>query len=642
MFLRGRMNTPSNPDFESLQQLLANAFAVQKSQINTQSLADIMRVQRLVESGKLNLDGAMRQIVVSARKVADASGAAIALVSGDHLTYCAGSGTSAVCIGWSVAASLTVAAGAGTNREILRVENSQTDTRIEADICRQFGANSLLILPIYLHGVVAGVLDVRFSEPHAFQDGEVRTYRLMAEQIETALCHPAQIEPAKNRVAELAPVPEPIPVPEPVEEVSPARVSFVALPDETFVPFADEEVIPPVDESLVLPPDFRMLPENEHSLYARCGAVMADMLELPVFKQFVWLANQLTQPVRYIRWTPRRRTAPLTSAGEMPSVPRRSAEHTAVRTSIPRQRVKPVTWPSRWRVSYVAAARELSNALSSSLRVTFLRTTALTQRAKNLTWPTRWRNFPLAAAAELSSTFRRSILRATMLRQRAKSLTWPSRWRNLSLGAAAELSSSFRRSVLRATKFGQHAKTLSLPIRWRRSSGAITGELSSFRKRSGLMMARLARRANNQVVLNPRRRLALETIAIVLAFAALVVFRGRVPAGSLESSTLSKSPTIQQQARPAELLPEKSEFAPKASPAASISESRHTSNALKRVQVGRNEVDYVADDVTVRVFIPKPTAKRRRTPDSRIAQFGDDVTVRYFAPPPTPARTTTR
>ena len=642
MFLRSRMNTSSHPDFESLQQLLANAFAVQESQINTQSLADIMRVQRLVESGKLNLDGAMRQIVDSARKVANASGAAIALVSGDHLTYRAGSGTSAVCIGWSVAASLTVAAGAGPNREILRVENSQTDTRIEADICRQLGASSLLMLPIYLHGVVAGVLDIRFSEPHAFQDGEVRTYRLMAEQIETALCHPAQIEPAENRVVKPA---------ESLEEVSSARVSFGALPDETLFPSADEEVIPPVDESLVLPPDFRMLPENEHSLYARCGALMADILDLPVFKQFVWLANQLTQPVRHIRWTPRRRSAPLTAAGEMPSVPRHTAEHTAehtaVRTSIPRQRVKTITWPSRWRVSYLAAARELSNALASSLRGTVLRTTALTQRAKNLTWPRRWRNFPLVAAAELSSTFRRSILRATMLRQRAKSFTWPTRWRNLSLVAAAELSSTFRRSFLRASKFAQHAKTRvrieqSLPIRWRRSSGAITAELSSFLKRSGLIMATLARRATNLVVLNPRRRLALETVAIVLAFAALVVYRGRVPAGSLESSTLSHSPAIEQQARPAEPLPEKSEFAAKPSPAAPINESRHTSNALKRVQVGKSEVDYVADDVTMRVFTPKPTAKRTRTPDGRIAQFGDDVTVRYFAPPPTPARTTTR
>src|ERR1700680_4923836 len=176
-----RMNIPSSFDRETLQQFLANAFAVQESRINTQSLSVLFRSQRAVASGKLTLDGAMRHVVESARNVADATGVAIALVEGDHLTYRAGSGSSAVCVGWRVTASLTVAADTRTNREILRVENAQTDRRIEADICRQFGANSLLMLPIYLDGAVAGVLDILFSEPHVFQDREVSTYRLLVE-----------------------------------------------------------------------------------------------------------------------------------------------------------------------------------------------------------------------------------------------------------------------------------------------------------------------------------------------------------------------------------------------------------------------------------------------------------------------------
>ena len=151
-----------------------------------------MEVQRSVASGKLDLDGAMAHIVESARNVANATGVAIALLKGDQLTYRAGSGSSAACTGRQVTASLTVSADAKTNCEILRVENAQTDTRIEADICRQFGASTLLILPIYHDRVLAGVLDVRFSEAHAFQDPEVRTYRLMAEQIEAALFHAAQ------------------------------------------------------------------------------------------------------------------------------------------------------------------------------------------------------------------------------------------------------------------------------------------------------------------------------------------------------------------------------------------------------------------------------------------------------------------
>lgn len=352
------MSNPPSLDRETLQQLLANAFAVQESRINTQSLSAIMEVQRSVASGKLDLDGAMAHIVESARNVANATGVAIALLKGDQLTYRAGSGSSAACTGRQVTASLTVSADAKTNCEILRVENAQTDTRIEADICRQFGASALLILPIYHDRVLAGVLDVRFSEAHAFQDPEVRTYRLMAEQIEAALFHAAQLEQKKNLAADLPPIPD------------------------TF-----EQITPP-DEALVPPPEFMMLPQNEHSLYARCVAVLADIMELPVFKQSALLATMLAL------------------------------------------RAKTRTWLNRWRTSTQAAARELSSVFKQ-------KAFSVTQRAKTLTWPNRWRTSAQAAAAQFSSVFKRTASSATMLTQRAKNLNWPTRRRNIALTAVA-------------------------------------------------------------------------------------------------------------------------------------------------------------------------------------------------------------
>ena len=546
-----RMNIPSSFDRETLQQFLANAFAVQESRINTQSLSDIMQVQRAVASGKLTLDGAMRHVVESARNVADATGVAIALVEGDHLTYRAGSGSSAVCVGWRVTASLTVAADTRTNREILRVENAQTDRRIEADICRQFGANSLLMLPIYLDGAVAGVLDILFSEPHVFQDREVSTYRLLAEQIEAALFQAPQPEHEENLAPELPPTPEAF------DQIAPADENLV-LPDESLV-LPDENCGPLADENFVPPPDFRMLPQNEHPLYIRCRAVLADVMHLPIFKQLAWIATMLPQRAKNMR-----RTRP---------------RHSLV--------------------------RPLAGKLSSAFRRSALIATTLTQRAKNPIWPTRWPSTSVVAARKLSSTLRRSALRASLLTRRAQNLSWPTRLRNSVLAAGRELSSVSGRSVLRATRLAQRAKNLS----W----------------------------------FNQRRRLALETVAIVLAFAVLIVFRGRGPAVSLESSTQSNSSAIDQPARPPKPLPGKSaSAAPGGFLAPSTKESRHAGTALKRVQVGRNEVDYVADDVTMRVFTNRPVVKRSLPRNSRVAQFGDDVTVRYFAPSSQSTRTASR
>jgi hypothetical protein len=346
-----------------------------------------------------------------------------------------------------VTASLIVSADPKTNREILRVENAQTDPRIEADICWQFGANSLLILPIYRDGAVAGVLDVRFREAHAFQDREVSTYRLMAEQIEAALFHAAHLEQKESLAPELPPIPE--------------AFAQIPLPDENFVP----------------PPEFTMLPENEHSLYARCGAVLADVKQFPVFKQSVSLA------------------------------------------------------------------------------------TTIAQRAKELRWPGGWRSPAPAAARELTSAFKRSAVLATMLAQRARNLSWPNR--RLSMALA---------------------------------------------------------------------------VAVVLAFTALIAYRGRGPAKPLESSTLPTPTAIHQQAHLPKPLPGKSASAAQSA----LKETAPARTALKRVRVGPSEVDYVANDVTMRVFTNQPAAKRRHPPDSRVAQFGDDVTVRYFTPPPPSPRAASR
>lgn len=202
------MNTHSNLDREIFQQLLASVFAVQESRMDSQSLSAIMEMQRLVAGGKLDVDGAMHLIVEAAKNVANASGVAVGLLKGGQLIYRAGSGSAVINVGRQVTASLTVTASTKTNREILRVENAQTDTRIEAAICRQFGASSLLILPIYHEQILAGVLEILFSEPHAFQDREVRTYRLMAEQIEAALSQAAQFQAETKVKGELPAAPQ--------------------------------------------------------------------------------------------------------------------------------------------------------------------------------------------------------------------------------------------------------------------------------------------------------------------------------------------------------------------------------------------------------------------------------------------------
>jgi len=164
-----------------------------------------------------------------------------------------------------VMATLSVPADIVASREILRVENSQTDVRIEAAICRQFGAKSLIILLIYHNGAAAGVLEVFFSEAHAFQDSEVRTYLLMAGVIGEAMSHAAQLEQRKNLTVEVP-----------------------------TTPHATEQIIPQSEESLneggSVP-----VPANKRAIYQRCKAAMAVARELPLLRRPALLAAMILQ-----------------------------------------------------------------------------------------------------------------------------------------------------------------------------------------------------------------------------------------------------------------------------------------------------------------------------------------------------------
>lgn len=240
------MAAPSTLDPESFERLLSNAFTVQEIGVDAESFAAIVELRRAIATDEADVDGAMDMIAARARGVANATGIAIGLLSGDELVYRAGSGSGVRYVGQHVAATLCVSTHNAASDEILRVENAQSDRRIEATICRQFGAASLLILPIYQDGTMAGVLDVLFHEAHAFQPREVLSYRLMAVLVGEVMSYAARPEREKALAADLSTMQQSVRATEPQIEESlndHASVPILATTDRakdqprgTFIP----------------------------------------------------------------------------------------------------------------------------------------------------------------------------------------------------------------------------------------------------------------------------------------------------------------------------------------------------------------------------------------------------------------------
>ncbi|MBV8893296.1 MAG: GAF domain-containing protein [Acidobacteria bacterium] len=186
------MGVHSSLDFESFHSLLASAFVVQEALSDFGLRSSTLDILRLIRAREIDVTNAMHRVADRARNVGNASGVAVAVLNGDRLVYRAGSGSAASYVGQHLMATLSVSAKPET--EILRVEDAQTDSRIGGAICRQFGARSLLILPIYHARRLAGILEVFFSAPHLFQDREVCAYQLLARVVGEAIAHDALVE----------------------------------------------------------------------------------------------------------------------------------------------------------------------------------------------------------------------------------------------------------------------------------------------------------------------------------------------------------------------------------------------------------------------------------------------------------------
>lgn len=177
----------NSSDRDVFQNLLESAFTVQQSGMACRSLSAIMKVQRFVRSSQATLASSMKLVVESVALIANADGVAIAMLRAGALVYQVGIGTAADCEGTSLAAVLTASNEQSHRCEILRVENPEVDSRVGAEICRQFNCNALLLLPIHRGQAIVGVLDIRFRRMHVFGSEELRTYRLMSGVLEEVL-----------------------------------------------------------------------------------------------------------------------------------------------------------------------------------------------------------------------------------------------------------------------------------------------------------------------------------------------------------------------------------------------------------------------------------------------------------------------
>jgi hypothetical protein len=123
---------------------------------------------------------ALKLIAQQALKVAKADGTAIATSHGQSVDCCARAGSLAPPLGTAINTRSGLSNECLRNGEVVRCDDTETDTRADVNNCRQAGIRSVLVVPLRRHEKVIGVFAVFSRRRAAFGDWETSLLQLLA------------------------------------------------------------------------------------------------------------------------------------------------------------------------------------------------------------------------------------------------------------------------------------------------------------------------------------------------------------------------------------------------------------------------------------------------------------------------------
>ena len=236
-------------DESSFQQLLAAAYVVQQHNDNLWAkipqldtamvLSEIAEMQAMAQTGKLDLSVAGKLITERLLMMVGATGVSLSLVNDGYLDCVAESGVPAKVSGSSLASHSLVATERLKAGEVFESADARADIRLDFTMCNGLGVGSLVAAPVIRFGLPAGLIEVRWARPRAFDETGLFACRLMASLVEGML---ERIAPPPERVSANTPETK---APEKSAAVSEARAEAVAVAPVPAAFFATEVATEP-------------------------------------------------------------------------------------------------------------------------------------------------------------------------------------------------------------------------------------------------------------------------------------------------------------------------------------------------------------------------------------------------------------
>ncbi len=171
--------------FEALQALLA--FSSLQEQIRQRRMRELGESAEEAPSSwsaePFDLDEVLQLVAERALSITGANGIAIALADEGEIVCRASAGPLAPPRGAHLDPQSGFSASCLRSRQIVRCDDAEHDARVNLDVCRTLGIQSMVAVPLLEGESVCGLIEAFASEPYAFNDGDIRSLNLLAELV---------------------------------------------------------------------------------------------------------------------------------------------------------------------------------------------------------------------------------------------------------------------------------------------------------------------------------------------------------------------------------------------------------------------------------------------------------------------------
>ena len=169
---------------------------------NASTLGKIVETQHQIQFRRLEFESALKLVAERVCEMTNATGAAVGIIEYKTVRYRAVAGRGAPSSGSIVPLNKAIFAPCLNTRDVFHCPDASAELLLDADECKRRGIQSLIAVPVFHDGGIAGGLELYYATRSAFTEQNVHTCQLMAGLVAEALAREEEVAWKKSLARE--------------------------------------------------------------------------------------------------------------------------------------------------------------------------------------------------------------------------------------------------------------------------------------------------------------------------------------------------------------------------------------------------------------------------------------------------------